>query len=69
MGIFIPEIGNFKNFGVFIHGDRGFFWDFLIPGFFGNGDFFREIGYPTKKPPPVTNEIKFIYLILIDFSQ
>ena len=52
--------------GIYLYpGGLGIF----IPGIFRGWGFFRGIGYPTKKPPPVTNEIKFIYLILIDFSQ
>ena len=35
----------------FYPADRGFFeiWGFLSPEFFGDGDFFRGMGYPTKK--------------------
>ena len=54
-GIFIPEIWDFRNLGIFIpgdwgflsqgvgifvHGNCGFFGDFLSPRFFGDRDFF-----------------------------
>ena len=31
----------------------GIFWGFLYPGFLGDGDFWGR-GYPTKKPPLVS---------------
>ena len=83
-GIFIPEIWDFRNLGIFIpgdwgflsqgveifvHGNCGFFGDFLSPRSFGDRDVFRWMRYPTKKPPLVTDEIKFIYLIFNDFSK
>ena len=55
LGIFIPEIRLFLNLGFYIPLN----WEFLKSGdlypgdwnFFGDRDFFRGMGYSTKKPP------------------
>ena len=35
----------------FISRGLGIFWGFLIPGIFGDEDFFRGRRYPTRNPP------------------
>ena len=59
MGIFQFELD--QKMGISKYGDLkiwGFqymgiskYGDFLSPGFIENEVFFREMGYPTKKPP------------------
>ena len=51
-------LGIFENLGIFISEIRqiqgiGVFWGW---GFFGDGDFFRGMRYPTKTPPLVDHQ-------------
>ena len=62
LGFLSPEIGDFVKSGFFIPGIGDFYlWGFLGMGIFRGWDFFRGMGYPTKKPP-LTSDVEFYEL-------
>ena len=68
-GDFYPGNWGFVKIWWFLSRGSGFFGDFLSPGFFGDRDFFRGMGYPTKKPPLIAGNVEFSYEMRITVSK